>query len=257
MRAQRDFVMSLPEAWKREPSQVVVGKGAIGGSMAFRSGPLMVGDDDDVTVVDPICAYPTLKSSLRGTTLTLTGRADMWTFVTESMSRVFDAPQLTPTEALKQQAREAAEGPEGERRLEQVWQSVDGVVTVIEGKMRVLLTASRLRAPEVSPSVAEAFKVLADHDAAAHAKRLVSAMFEALPRAQDATEISAGPPGVIEVRLFGEVTWLISAPRLPWPGTAVRAYFPRSPGSVQLDAETFHLAPTLIERTKQALENAP
>lgn len=117
--------------------------------------------------------------------------------------------------------------------LEQIWQSVDEVVGLLEGRMRLVLALTREPPPTPDEWIVSTFREYSSHDAVLHGQRLVQALGAVTELNEGDIEVGLGPPGMLEVTIRGEVTWLVAPSRMPWPGVSVRAFFPRTKGNIQ------------------------
>jgi hypothetical protein len=149
------------------------------------------------------------------------------------------------------------------QRLDALWQTVDALATLAESRMRILLT--RVRAPEIAPEprwLAKASKELSDTEtpdlgapnraAVDSARRLVRALVATHP--EQRADLEPAPAGSVLVKWRNSsLRWLVSAPKLPWPGVSVRAYFRADPALPKLEQETSHYAPQILERATKNL----
>lgn len=176
-------------------------------------------------------------------------------------------PALSSREAtlLAHEIRSAVEGREpGEalRRIDDVWRIVDRLSALAESQMRLLL--SRVKGPELaaeppwlSKASEDALKTDASQGAPTRAavdsaRRLARALLVGHPKEQ--ADFEPAPAGAVIVKWHGtSLQWLVSAPRLPWPGVSVRAYARHDPSSPKLEPETSHYAPTVLEHANKHL----
>jgi hypothetical protein len=166
---------------------------------------------------------------------------------------------------LAHEIRSAVEGREPEeaiQRIDDVWRIVDKLAALAESQMRLLL--SRVKGPELAvepPWLSKAgeavLKMDANERAPTHAavdsaRRLARALLLIHPK--ELADLEPAPAGAVIVKWRGSsLHWLVSAPRLPWPGVSVRAYARRDPSSPKLEPETSHYAPTVLEHANKNL----
>jgi hypothetical protein len=156
-------------------------------------------------------------------------------------------------DAVSQHMQRLAEASTSVDKLEEVLQRLDRFSDLLEARLRVLLVSNRTTPPVAEAWIAEKLAGLQGLESSRACGYLLGALGNAMSLTPGMVEVDAARAGTIEVQIRHEVTWLVSPSTLPWPGIRARAFFPKGPGSTQLENKTFHLAKTLIDRTKLSL----
>jgi hypothetical protein len=155
------------------------------------------------------------------------------------------------------------EGPPEQaiRRIDSLWQTIDVLTSLAESRMRILL--ARVEGPKLeheprwlSKAIRELLKTgspelgAPNRAAVDSACRLVRAFLVVHPERQ--ADLEAAPAGSVLVKWrASSLRWLVSAPRLPWPGVSVRMYARTDPALPKMQADTSHYAPTVLEHAEK------
>ena len=149
------------------------------------------------------------------------------------------------------------------QRIDSLWQTIDALASLAESRMRIVL--SRVRGPELASEprwLSEASTELLrsenadlgvpNRGAVDSARRLARALLAIHPKRR--AELEPAPAGSVFVK-WGDssLRWLVSAPRLPWPGTSVRVYVRADPSVPKMQQETFHHAQGVLEHASKNL----
>ena len=160
-------------------------------------------------------------------------------------------------------ASELSDPEDAIRRIGSLWQTVDSLASLAESRMRALL--ARVKGPELTPEpswlTAAGRELLGACDAESgapsraaleSASRLARALLTKEPDLR--ADLECAPAGSVLVRWRdSSLRWLVSTPRLPWPGVSVRAYARTDPALPRLEQETFHYVPLVLEHAKKNL----
>jgi hypothetical protein len=173
------------------------------------------------------------------------------------------APEITRIKHALVATEDGAFPERAIRRIEKVWQALDELVLIAESKARLLV--SRVPSPTLSKEPAwleKAFLKLSKtrkegidrphRSVQESARKLVLAMLAQLPELK--ADISPAPGGAIEIAWQGSsLRWLVTPPRLIWPGVSVRVYVQEDPESPKLTPQTFHYAPSVLAHAERHL----
>jgi hypothetical protein len=149
------------------------------------------------------------------------------------------------------------------RQIDSLWQVIDALANLAESRMRILL--ARVQGPKLerepgwlSKAIKEVLKTESrelgapNRAAVDSASRLVRAVLAVHPTRQ--ADLEPAPAGSVLVKWRGSsLRWLVSAPRLPWPGASVRMYVRTDPTLPKMQVDTSHYAPTVLEHAAKNL----